>query len=183
LADFQVTAPVGVVLAKDGYCVHLWLRRPQTRTLERQPSESAMRLTHFSDYALRVLIYAAAHGDRLITIEETANVYGISRNHLMKVANQLTRAGYLKAVRGRSGGLALAKRPNRIKLGDVVRATEPDFALVECFTADNNCLITPRCRLRGALKEALAAFTETLDRYTLADLILSPNRFGVRTAA
>ena len=77
----------------------------------------------------------------------------------MKVANQLTRAGYLKAVRGRSGGLTLAKRPNRIKLGEVLRATEPDFALVECFTADNQCIITPRCRLRGALKEALAAFT------------------------
>lgn len=112
-----------------------------------------MRLTNFSDYALRVLMYAAAQGDRLITIEETADVCGISRAHLMKVANQLTRAGYLKAVRGRSGGLALAKRPNRIKLGDVLRATEPDFALVECFTTDNRCLITPRCRLRGALKD------------------------------
>jgi Rrf2 family nitric oxide-sensitive transcriptional repressor len=95
----------------------------------------------------------------------------------------LTRAGYLKAVRGRSGGLALAKRPNRIKLGDVLRATEPDFALVECFTSDNRCLITPRCRLRGVLKEALAAFTGTLDRYTLADLILAPGAFGVKPAA
>lgn len=142
-----------------------------------------MRLTNFSDYALRVLMYAAAQGDRLITIEETAAVYGISRTHLMKVANQLTRAGYLKAVRGRSGGLALAKRPNRIKLGDVMRATEPDFALVECFTSDNRCLITPRCRLRVALKEALAAFTGTLDRYTLADLILSPEDFGIKPAA
>ena len=142
-----------------------------------------MRLTNFSDYALRVLMYAAAQGDRLITIEETANLYGISRNHLMKVANQLTRAGYLKAVRGRSGGLALAKRPNRIKLGDVLRATEPDFALVECFTLDNRCLITRRCRLRGVLKEALAAFIGTLDRYTLADLMLSPEDFGIRPAA
>lgn len=142
-----------------------------------------MRLTNFSDYALRVLMYAAAQDDRLITIEETADVYGISRAHLMKVANHLTRAGYLKAVRGRSGGLALAKRPNRIKLGDVLRATEPDFALVECFTSDNHCLITPRCRLRGVLKEALAAFTGTLDRYTLADLILTPEAFGVKPAA
>jgi Rrf2 family nitric oxide-sensitive transcriptional repressor len=142
-----------------------------------------MRLTNFSDYALRVLMYAATQGDRLITIEETAAVYGISRTHLMKVANQLTRAGYLKAVRGRSGGLTLAKRPNRIKLGEVLRATEPDFALVECFTADNQCIITPRCRLRGALKEALAAFTGTLDRYTLADLVLTPEAFGVKPAA
>ncbi|MBR2119184.1 MAG: Rrf2 family transcriptional regulator [Afipia sp.] len=141
-----------------------------------------MRLTHFSDYALRVLMYAAVRGENLITIEETAELYGISRAHLMKVANQLTRAGYLKAIRGRSGGLALAKRPDAISLGDVLRATEPDFALVECFTADNRCLITPRCRLRGALHEALAAFVGTLDGYTLADLILSPKDFGIKSA-
>lgn len=134
-----------------------------------------MRLTNFSDYALRILMYAAVVPDgRLITIEETAEAYGISRAHLMKVANQLTRAGYMKAVRGRSGGLTLAKRPDRIRLSDVLRATEPDFALVECMTADNHCMISPRCRLRGALNEALAAFLETLDGYTLADLILSP---------
>ncbi len=142
-----------------------------------------MRLTNFSDYALRVLLYAAARGDTLITIEETARVYGISRAHLMKVVNQLTRAGYLTAVRGRSGGLELAMRPNKIRLGDVVRATEPDFALVECFAPDNRCLITPRCRLRGVLKEALAAFIATLDRYTLADLVLRPEDFGIRPAA
>lgn len=141
-----------------------------------------MRLTHFSDYALRVLMYAAVRGENLITIEETAELYGISRAHLMKVANQLTRAGYLKAIRGRSGGLALARRPDAISLGDVLRATEPDFALVECFTADNRCLITPRCRLRGALHEALAAFVGTLDGYTLADLILSPKDFGIKSA-
>jgi Rrf2 family nitric oxide-sensitive transcriptional repressor len=141
-----------------------------------------MRLTHFSDYALRVLMYAAVRGENLITIEETAELYGISRAHLMKVANQLTRAGYLKAIRGRSGGLALAKRPDAIRLGDVLRATEPDFALVECFTADNRCLITPRCRLRSALHEALAAFVGTLDGYTLADLVLSPKDFGIKPA-
>jgi Rrf2 family nitric oxide-sensitive transcriptional repressor len=142
-----------------------------------------MRLTNFSDYALRVLMYAAARSDRLITIEETAEVYGISRAHLMKVANQLTRAGFLKATRGRSGGLALAKRPEKIKLSDVILATEPDFALVECFTPENNCLITPRCRLKGVLKEALNSFLETLDCYTLADLILSPKDFGIKPAA
>jgi Rrf2 family nitric oxide-sensitive transcriptional repressor len=119
----------------------------------------------------------------LITVEETAGVYGISRTHLMKVANQLTREGYLKAVRGRSGGLTLAKRPNRIKLGDVLCATEPDFALVECFSADNHCPISSRCRLRAPLREALAAFTATLDRYTLADLILSPKDFRIPPAA
>ncbi len=142
-----------------------------------------MQLTNFSDYTLRVLMYAAAQGDRLITIQETAGVYNISRAHLMKVVNQLTRAGYLKAIRGRSGGLTLAQRPERINLGDVLRATEPDFALVECFTKGNRCVLTPRCRLRGVLHEALAAFIGTLDRHTLADLILSPQGFGLRPAA
>jgi Rrf2 family nitric oxide-sensitive transcriptional repressor len=142
-----------------------------------------MRLTNFSDYALRVLMYAAARSDRLITIEETAVVFGISRAHLMKVANQLTRAGFLKATRGRTGGLALARRPDKIRLSEVLRATESDFALVECFAPENNCLITPRCRLKGVLKEALTAFIETLDRYTLADLILNPKDFGIRPAA
>lgn len=142
-----------------------------------------MRLTDFSDYALRLLMYAGVQGDRLVTIEETAKLYGISRAHLMKVANQLTRAGFLKAVRGRSGGLALAMPPERIGLGDVLRATEPDFALVECLRSDDRCLITPRCRLRGVLAEALAAFSATVDRYTLADLMLSPQDFGLRPAA
>jgi Rrf2 family nitric oxide-sensitive transcriptional repressor len=140
-----------------------------------------MRLTNFSDYALRILMYAAVVPDgRLITIEETAEAYGISRAHLMKVANQLTRAGYLKAIRGRSGGLTLAKRPDRIRLSDVLRATEPDFALVECMTSDNRCVISPRCRLRGVLNEALTAFLDTLGGYTLADLILSPKDSSVR---
>ena len=142
-----------------------------------------MRLTDFSDYSLRVLLYAAARDGQLITIEETSKVYGISRTHLMKVANELTRAGFLRAVRGRSGGLTLAKTPAQIRLGDVLRTTEPDFALVECFRSDNRCLITPRCRLRGALKEALAAFVGTLDRYTLADLLLRPEDFGIQPAA
>ena len=101
----------------------------------------------------------------------------------MKVANQLKRAGFLKATRGRSGGLELARPPEKIRLGDVVRATEPDFALVECFAPGNSCLITPRCRLKGVLKEALQAFVATLDRYTLADLILSPKDFGIKPAA
>jgi len=142
-----------------------------------------MRLTNFSDYALRVLMYAAVRENRLITIDETATVYGVSRAHLMKVVNQLTRAGYLKAVRGRSGGLTLARRPEKIRLGDVLRATEPDFALVECFGADDQCIIASRCRLRGALKEALGAFLATLDRYTLADLLLNPRDFGIKPAA
>jgi Rrf2 family nitric oxide-sensitive transcriptional repressor len=142
-----------------------------------------MRLTNFSDYALRLLMYAAARKDELVTIEETSDLYGLSRAHLMKVANQLTRAGFLKATRGRNGGLSLARRPDRIRLGDVVRATEPDFALVECFESGNQCLITPRCRLRGVLQEAMGAFMRTLDSHTLADLVLRPEDFGIKPAA
>lgn len=142
-----------------------------------------MRLTNFSDYALRLLMYAAAQEDRLITIEEASEVYGISRAHLMKIANVLTRAGYLKAVRGRCGGLKLALCPDKICLGAVIRATEPDFVLVECFAASSDCVIAPCCRLRGVLHEALSAFAATLDRYTLADLLLKPKDFSIRPAA
>jgi Rrf2 family transcriptional regulator, nitric oxide-sensitive transcriptional repressor len=136
-----------------------------------------MRLTAFSDYALRVLMYAAAARDRLITIEETAKTYNISRAHLMKVVNILTRTGYLKGVRGRSGGFTLAKSPQAINLGAVVRATEPDFALVECFATGNQCIITKRCQLPEVLNEALNAFVSTLDRYTLADIMLAKRDF------
>ena len=137
-----------------------------------------MRLTTLSDYALRVLMYAAtAADDRLITIEETARAYNISRAHLMKVVNILTRAGYLRAVRGRSGGFTLAKRPDEINLGAVVRATEPDFALVECFAAGSQCIITRRCQLPEVLNEALNAFIHTLDRYSLADIMLAKRDF------
>ncbi len=141
-----------------------------------------MRLTNFSDYALRVLMYAAAQPDRLITIEETAERYGISRAHLMKVVNLLTRAGYLAAVRGRSGGVRLGRPADKIVLGEVIRTTEPDFELVECFVPDTNCRITPSCRLRGVLGEALVAFVSTLDKYTLADLVLTPAQFGLEPA-
>jgi Rrf2 family nitric oxide-sensitive transcriptional repressor len=136
-----------------------------------------MRLTTFSDYALRVLMYAAAAGDRLITIEETARAYSISRAHLMKVVNILTRTGYIRGVRGRSGGFTLARPPQDINLGAVVRATEPDFGLVECFATGNQCIITKRCRLPNVLNEALTAFVSTLDRYTLADLALGKRDF------
>lgn len=138
-----------------------------------------MQLTDFSDYTLRMLMYGALRQDRLFTIAEIATLFGISRSHLTKVANNLTRAGYLTAVRGRSGGLKLAMDPGRIRLGDVLRASEPDFALVECFGSDNRCIISPHCRLRGILGEALGAFTATLDRYTLTDLLLRPEHFGM----
>lgn len=136
-----------------------------------------MQLTKFSDYALRVLMYAHAAGDRLVTIEEMAGSYRISRAHLMKVVNALTRAGYLTAVRGRSGGLRLARPAEKIRIGDVVRTTEPDFALVECFATGNQCVITGCCRLPRVLNEALAAFVQALDRHTLASIALKPRDF------
>jgi Rrf2 family nitric oxide-sensitive transcriptional repressor len=138
-----------------------------------------MRLTNFSDYALRMLMFAASNDARLITIEETARLFAISRGHLMKVANELTRAGFLKAVRGRSGGLMLARPPEEIRLSDVLAVVEPDFTLAECFGAGNQCLLTPHCRLRRALDEALAAFRGALGRYTVADLVLDSAAFGI----
>jgi len=136
-----------------------------------------MQLTRFSDYALRVLMYTQGAGERLVTIEEMAASYRISRAHLMKVVNSLTRSGYLTAVRGRSGGLKLARPAEEIRLGEVLRKTEPDFALVECFSAGNQCIITGCCRLPRVLDEAIEAFLATLDKYTLASIALKPRDF------
>ncbi len=142
-----------------------------------------MRLTQFTDYALRLLIYATTHPERLVTIEEAALAYGISRNHLMKVANQLTRDGYMRAVRGRAGGLTLARPAEQIGLGDVVRATEPDFAMVECFTHADRCRITPACRLKGILGRATRAFLAEMDQHTLAELAVDPALFDIERPA
>ena len=131
-----------------------------------------MRLTVYTDYALRLLMYLAVKDDGLATISEVAASYGISKNHLMKVAHQLGVAGYVDTVRGRSGGLRLAKPVEAIGLGDVVRRTEPDMALVQCFKpVDAPCAIRPCCVLRGALEKAAAAFLDVLDGYSLADLV------------
>jgi Rrf2 family nitric oxide-sensitive transcriptional repressor len=136
-----------------------------------------MRLTAFSDYALRMLMYTASAGGRQITIEEAARTFNVSKTHLNKVANTLTRSGYLKAIRGRSGGLVLGRRPETIRIGDVVRLTEPDFSLVECFATGNQCILTASCKLSGMFGEAIASFQNTLDRYTLADITLRPEDF------
>jgi len=144
---------------------------------------SAMQLTRFSDYGLRLMMMAAANGERRITIEETARTFDISRAHLMKVAQLLVREGFLKAARGRGGGLVLARPAESITIGAVVRATESDFAIVECMGSGNQCRITPACRLRGVLGEALGAFLKVLDRHTLAELVLRPEDFGFARAA
>ena len=134
-----------------------------------------MRLTFYSDYSLRLLMYAAVKHGKLVTIQEIASAYGISKNHLMKVAFELGRKGFLETVRGRGGGLRLARAPDKIGLGDVVRAMEEDFTMVECFDSKvNSCAITGPCRLRGALSRALKAYFAVLDEYTLADLAM-PN--------
>jgi Rrf2 family nitric oxide-sensitive transcriptional repressor len=130
-----------------------------------------MRLTVYTDYALRVLMYVALQPDRRPTIGEIAASYGISRNHVMKVVYELGVAGYVETVRGKNGGLRLARPAPAIGLGEVVRRTEPDMALVPCFEASRAaCVIMPACTLRRALHEARSAFLKVLDGYTLADL-------------
>jgi Rrf2 family transcriptional regulator, nitric oxide-sensitive transcriptional repressor len=131
-----------------------------------------VRLTVHTDYALRMLMYLALKQDRLATIAEIAACYDISKNHLMKVAYELGLAGYVETVRGRGGGLRLAKPVGTIGLGDVVRYTEPDMAIVSCFEPVNApCTIHPGCVLKRALKKAADAFIEVLDGYTLDDLV------------
>lgn len=133
-----------------------------------------MQLTRFSDLALRVLMYAHAAGNRLVTIEEIASAHQVSKPHLMKVVSTLTHAGYIAAVRGRAGGITLARPADKIRLGDVIRHTEPDFTLVECLTTESQCVIDGCCRLPNILKRALAAFMAELDRHTLASIALRP---------
>lgn len=142
-----------------------------------------MRLTMMSDYALRVLLFAAAHPDRLVTIDETQEIYDISRGHLMKIVGVLAGAEMLRSRRGRSGGFTLGLPPEEIGLGDVLRLTEPDFEMVECFSPTNACAITPFCRLPSIVTDALDAFMAVMDRHTLADLIIRPQDFGVIAAA
>ena len=135
-----------------------------------------MRLTTFTDYCLRVLMYVAVRDGSAVTIDKIAEGYGISRNHLMKVVFRLGQLGYLSTVRGRGGGMRLAKPPSEIVLGVLIRQTEEGLALVECFQEGNaSCAITPCCRLKGVLGEALDAFLTVLDGYTLADL-MAPRR-------
>ena len=130
-----------------------------------------MRLAEYTDYTLRVLMYCAGSQDRLITIGEMADAYGVSKNHLMKIVNDLARQGILETVRGRHGGVRLLQRPGDIRIGDVVRAAETDFRLVECFDeATNACTLSPSCRMRRLLDSALAAYFRELDGATLADI-------------
>ena len=136
-----------------------------------------MRLSAFSDYSLRVLMFLGSHRERLSTILEIAEFYGISENHLMKVVNQLSTMGYVDTVRGKGGGMRLAMEPKKIKLGDVIRNTESDFALAECFGDNSVCRIQTACALQTVLSSALAGMFNVLDKHTLEDIIIKPNVF------
>jgi Rrf2 family nitric oxide-sensitive transcriptional repressor len=126
-----------------------------------------MRLKSYTDFALRVLMHLAAKPDRLVSIGEIARTYRISHNHLTKVVHDLRKQGFLDAVRGRSGGIRLARPARDISVGEVVRHTEAGFDLVDC----GSCVIAPACALTAALHEARMAFMNVLDGYSLADLV------------
>lgn len=131
-----------------------------------------MRLTTFSDYSFRVLIYLGSAPGGLATIADIAAAYGISPNHLMKVVHYLGQEGYIETVRGKGGGMRLARPPQSINVGRVLRATEEGFDIVECLQpGEAECRIAPACVLKGALAEARDAFLAVLDGYTLADLV------------
>jgi Rrf2 family nitric oxide-sensitive transcriptional repressor len=132
-----------------------------------------MRLTVYADFSLRLLMYLAVQDDGLTTIPKVARSYGISRNHLVKVAHRLGLDGYIITTRGMNGGLRLARSPEEINVGEVVRRMEPDMALVPCMhPVDSACPIVPACLLRNAIEEARSAFLKVLDGYTLADLAM-----------
>ncbi len=134
-----------------------------------------MRLTAHSDYALRLLIYCASSSTELATIADIAKAYDISRTHLMKIANKLVRAGFLKSTRGRNGGLCLARPARSINIGKVVRIMENQSTLIECFDrATNSCVIAPTCGLKHLLAKADDAFYRQLDTASLADIALTP---------
>lgn len=130
-----------------------------------------MRITRYTDYSLRVLLYVALKGDQLSTIGEIAEAYDISKNHLMKVVQELAAKDYLLAIRGKNGGMRLNQSPENINVGELVRDMEQDLELVECFGSNSSCVLTPACELKHVLGRALEAFFSTLDGYTLADLL------------
>lgn len=138
-----------------------------------------MRLTNYTDYSLRVLLYLAAKREgELSNIAEIADSYGISKNHLTKIIHELGKIGVIHTIRGRGGGIKLAKLPKEINIGAIVRQTEEDFKLVPCFEEGGaSCVISPICGLKHALHRALAAYLEVLDEYTLADLLQNPHDY------
>jgi Rrf2 family nitric oxide-sensitive transcriptional repressor len=131
-----------------------------------------VQLSLHADYALRVLVYLGTHPGRVVTTQEVSSAYGISKNHLVRVIHTLAEHGYIDIHAGRSGGVTLAREPNAIRLGEVVRYAEPNLRLAECFDKKTNtCPIASVCGLKGMLNEALNSFLATLNRYTIADIV------------
>lgn len=138
-----------------------------------------MRLTSFTDYTLRSLMYLGMNRDKLVTIQEIADLHEISKNHLTKVVHQLGASGLVETVRGRHGGLRLNREPEEINIGEVVRDSESDFYIAECFEADQgNCAFLRDCALKHKLNEATEAFLHVLDGLTLADILPGPKGKG-----
>jgi len=135
-----------------------------------------MKIRQFTDYSLRVLMYLAIQDQDLVTIREVAERYNISKNHLMKVVQELNLKGYLVATRGKHGGIRLSRDPEDINVGQLVRLMEQDSILVECFGPNNQCVITPACQLKKMLAEAMESFFTCLEQYTLEDLISTPSQ-------
>ncbi|MFD1205933.1 MULTISPECIES: Rrf2 family transcriptional regulator [Sporosarcina] len=139
-----------------------------------------MRLTLYTDYSLRVLIYLGSRETgELSTVQEISDRYAISKNHLTKVVHELGKMGIVETVRGRGGGIRLRIKPEEINVGELVRKTEDDFYLVECFKeGGNHCILSPVCRLKGVLYEALSAYLTVLDKYTIADFIINKDELA-----
>ncbi len=141
-----------------------------------------MQLTRFTDYSLRVLMYLGGQFDHLVTIKEIARKHNVSKNHLMKVVHGLATYGYIVTVRGRGGGMRLSRRPEKINLGDVVRDTEENMNIAECFGVDaQSCTLLPACVLKSVLTEARKNFLATLNMYQLSDLIHAQMEAGALT--
>lgn len=130
-----------------------------------------MRLTDYTDYALRLLMYLGVHPGQIITVREIAAKHGISHNHLTKIVHQLGVNGVLDTLRGRCGGVRLARPPEQIMLGAVIRLTEPDFQMVDCFSDTSSCVLSGSCKLKRLLAEATVAYLDRLDRVPLSALL------------
>lgn len=135
-----------------------------------------MNITRFTDYALRVLVYLDVGNDQPARIQDVADGYDISKNHLMKVVQVLSAEGYVRATRGKNGGIALNRSADQINIGKLVRLFEEDSKLVECFGKNNQCVITPACQLKNMFAGAMNQFFIYLEQYTLADLTASSER-------
>ena len=138
-----------------------------------------MRLTTYTDYALRTLMYLAAHRDRLVTIRDIADAHAIAKNHLTKVVHQLGILGFVESLRGRKGGLRLGREPSQINIGAVVRSTEPDFYMAECFNpGKSHCILSAACSLKDVLSKATVAYLSVLDGVTLDNLMTTKGKLG-----